>query len=126
MAEPGIRVEGAANLRRTMRRAGEDLQDIKDAHAAAGAIVGGRARAEAPRRSGRLAASVRWSGTNTTATIRAGFARVPYAAPIHWGWPARGIKSQPFISEAATSTEAQWTALYEQAVERILGRVKGI
>lgn len=127
MAEAGIRVEGAASLRRTLRRAGEDLQDLKEAHAAAGAIAGGRARDTAPRGpSGRLAASVRWSGAAASATIRAGSAGVPYALPIHWGWPRRGIPAQPFISTAAQATEPAWTAVYEAAVERILGRVKGI
>lgn len=126
MAEAGITVEGAANLRRTLKRAAGDVQDLKDAHNAAAGIAGGRARAEAPRGpSGRLGASVRWSGAATSATIRAGGARVPYAQPIHWGWPRRRIAAQPFITEAAQATESQWVGVYEAAVERILGRVKG-
>lgn len=128
MATPnaGIRVEGAANLRRTMRKAGDDLGDLQEAHAAAAAIAGARARETAPQRTGRLASSVRWSGAKATATVRAGGASVPYAMPIHWGWPARGIPAQPFISEAARATESAWTAVYEAAVEAILHRVKGI
>lgn len=122
----GIRVEGASNLRRTMRRAGEDLGDLKEAHQAAAAIAGGRARADAPRRSGRLAANVRWSGAATSATIRAGGARVPYAGPIHWGWPRRHIGAHPFITDAAVSTEPQWSSVYEAAVGRILDRIKGV
>lgn len=122
----GIRVEGAANLRRTLRRAGDDLADLKEAHGAAAAIAGSRARGTAPRRSGRLAANVRWSGAAATATVRVGSSTVPYANPIHWGWPKRGIAARPWVSEAARDTEHQWTAVYEAAVERILARVKGI
>jgi len=122
----GIRVEGAARLRRTMRQAGEDLGDLKAAHTAAGAIAGGRARETAPHRTGRLARNVRWSGSKTSATIRAGGVSVPYAGPIHWGWPRRHIGAQPFITQAAQATEPQWAAVYQQAVETILGRVKGV
>jgi hypothetical protein len=122
----GIRVEGAANLRRTMRKAGEDLGALQAAHAAAGAIAGRRAQADAPKRSGRLASNVRWSGTKTAAVIRVGGARVPYAGPIHWGWPRRHISAHPFVTDAAVATESQWSAVYQAAVERILGRVKGV
>jgi hypothetical protein len=122
----GIRVEGAAELRRTLKRAGDDLSDLKAAHAGAAQIVVARGRGKAPRRRGVLAASVRGSGTKTAAVIRAGGARVPYAGPIHWGWPARNIEAQPFLSEAATETEQIWLELYESSVERILHRIKGI
>ena len=124
--DAGIRVEGAAELRRTLKRAGEDLSDLKTAHSAAAQIVAGRGRGTAPRRTGTLAASVRGSGTATAAVVRAGGARVPYAGPIHWGWPSRGITAQPWLSEAATDTETVWVAGYERDVERILDRVKGI
>lgn len=126
MVDAGIRVEGAARLRRTARKAGDDLGHLKTAHTAAGAIAGGRARADGPKRSGRLTRNVRWSGSNTAATIRAGGVSVPYAGPIHWGWPARHIKAQPFITEAAEATETQWTAVYQKAVETILGRIQGV
>lgn len=122
----GIRVEGAARLRRTAQAAGEDLQDLRAAHTAAGAIAGGRARDDGPKKSGRLTRNVRWSGTKTGAVIRAGGVSVPYAGPIHWGWPRRHIGAQPFIVNAAEATEPQWSAVYQQAVERILGRIKGV
>jgi hypothetical protein len=32
----------------------------------------------------------------TAAVVRAGRASVPYAGPIHWGWPSRHITAQPF------------------------------
>ena len=51
---------------------------------------------------------------------------MPYAGPIHWGWPARNIKAQPFVVEAAQATEAEWVAMYEAEVDRILERVEGI
>lgn len=122
----GIRVEGAKELRRTLKRAGDDLGDLKSAHAEAAGIVTAASRMRAPKRTGRLAASVRGSGAATTATIRAGRSSVPYAGPIHWGWPARNIPANPFIANAAQDTEPVWARRYEAAVEKILHRIKGI
>lgn len=120
-----IQVDGARQLRRTLRKAGDDLTELKEAHAAAARIAATEAAARAPRRSGALAGSVRSSGTKTAGIVRAGYARVPYAGPIHWGWPARNIEPQPFASEAAKRTQARWTLVYKQAVDKILSRVKG-
>ena len=119
-------VEGGAQLRKTLRAAGDDLSDLKAAHGEAAQIVTGRARGTAPRRTGVLSASVRGSGTKTQAVVRAGGARVRYAGPIHWGWPARGIAAQPWIQEAAQDTEPVWIGRYEDAVDEALDKVKGI
>lgn len=124
-ANAGIKVEGARELRASLRRAGEDLSDLKAAHAAASGVVVAASRIRAPHRSGRLAGSVRGSGTATKALIRAGGVSVPYANPIHWGWKARGIAAQPFITDAAQNTEPVWTVLYERQVELIVNRIRG-
>ena len=123
---PVLKVEGAARLRRTLKAAGVDLSNLTDAHREAAALVTSRARGTAPRRSGALAGSVRGSGTKTQAVVRAGGARLPYAGPIHWGWPSRGIEPQPWITEAAQATEPQWFGIYDQAVNEALDQVKGI
>lgn len=118
-----VQVEGARELRRTLRKAGDDLSDMKAAHTkAAGTVL---ARQIAPARTGTLAATVRGTGTKTAAIIRAGYARVPYANPIHWGWPARNIAAQPWISEAAQGSEAVWYPVYVADVQRITDKVKG-
>jgi hypothetical protein len=123
--KPGIEVEGARQLRSTLKRAGDDLGDLKAAHAAAARLVSAAAAARAPKVSGRLAASVRGSGAAASATVRAGSAAVRYAMPIHWGWPSRNIAPNPFVSQAAQGTEAVWTQLYQHEADQILSRVKG-
>lgn len=123
MADGAVRVEGARELRRTLKAAGQDVQDLKDAHAGAGSIVIGAARP--PHRSGRLAASQRAGATATAATVRAGRKSVPYAQVIHWGWGKRHIAANPWLSRAARDTEPAWTRLYEDAVERVLHRIRG-
>lgn len=122
----GYRVEGLNDLARTMRRAGEDLTELKDAHAKAGGIVASYAESIAPRRSGKLAGSVRAARQVRRARIQAGRASVPYAGPIHWGWPARHIGAQPFMSDAAQATEPTWRPAYEAAVAKALEQVKGV
>jgi len=122
---PVVRVDGARELRRTLKAAGDDLEDLKHVHATVAKYVALRAAATAPRKSGRLAGSVRGSQAKTSATVRGGGARVPYANPIHWGWPHRHIAANPFLVNAAHQTEPTWTKYYLREVERILSHVHG-
>lgn len=124
--QAGIRVEGAAQLRRTLKAAGDDLSDLKAAHAQVGTFVTEAAAPRAPRRSGALAGSGRPGSTKTAALIRYGGARVRYARPIHWGWPRRNIEANPWAYQTAIDTRPQWTQLYTAAVDRVLARIKGI
>lgn len=126
MTDTGVRVEGLDNLVRTLKRAGVDISELKDAHARAGEIVAGEAAAIAPRRSGALAGTIRAARQVRRAQVVAGRASVPYAAPIHWGWPARNIVAQPFLSDAAQSTETRWVDQYRKDVETALSNVRGI
>ena len=125
MTDP-VQVDGLAQLKRTMKAAGADLQDLRDVHGAAARYVAMRAAAMAPKRSGRLAGTVRGSCAQTSATVRAGYASVPYAQPIHWGWPRHGIAANPFLSAAATSTESTWIKWYEAKIVQIVDKIEGI
>lgn len=121
-----VRVDGVKNLRRTMKKAGDDLADLKEAHRESADIAATGARPLVPVRSGALAASLRSTGTKTAGIIRSGGARVPYAGPIHWGWPSRGIAPQPFMATGAEETEPQWLPVYLSAVDRALAKIKGV
>ena len=124
-SQPGVRVVGAQQLRRTLRAAGRDLTDLKEANARAAAFVAAASRTTAPRRSGRLAASVRGNRAAGRARVSAGGASVPYAGPIHWGWPSHNIAPQPWISEQAEQTQPVWLGMYQDDVQRALDQVKG-
>jgi hypothetical protein len=115
-----IRITGARELTRAMREAGEELDDLKAANTAAASIV--LNAANPPRRTGRLAASGRASRARARARVT--YSKV-YAAPIHWGWPRRGIEGNPWLSRAAQSTEPVWRATYVQALNQIVDRVNG-
>ena len=123
--EAGIKVEGQRELRKTLRQAGDDLEDLKAAHKAAAEIAAGGSRPLTPVRSAALQGTVRAGGTKTSAVIRAGKKAVPYAGPIHWGWPARGIEPQSFLADGAKNTEPQWVELFYQALDKALKKVKG-
>ena len=122
---PVVQVDGARELRASLKRAGDDLADLKDANQAVAGMVAGRATSMAPRVSGRLAGSVRGNRAASSAVIKVGGASLPYAGPVHWGWPARHIAGDPFAANAAKDTEPEWTATYLQAIEAIVAKVKG-
>ena len=131
MAYGGLDIEGGRELRRTLKKAGVDLNDLKAIHRKVGDVVVGRAKGWAPRVSGRLAGSIRAGATRRAAVIRAGNNRksatgVPYAQPIHWGWPRRGISANPFLSYSAQATESAWVGIYFDYVEDTLDDVKGV
>ncbi|MDE9365478.1 hypothetical protein PZ938_07660 [Luteipulveratus sp. YIM 133132] len=121
----GVRLVGGRRLRATLKAAGDDLSDLRAAHTEAARIAAAAAAALAPVRSGRLRADVRSSGTKTAGIVRVGRASLPYAGPIHWGWPARGITAQPFVSEGGTSSEGTWRPVYESALDSAIRKVEG-
>ena len=122
---PMVEVEGARQLRKTLRAAGDDLEDLKAANQQAASIAATAAKAGAPRVSGTLAGDIRASGTKTAGIVRAGRKKIPYAGPIHWGWPARGIEAQPYMTEGAQRTESIWVPLYQELMDDAIKKVKG-
>lgn len=122
---PPVEVQGLKTLRRTLKRAGVSLQDLKDAHREVAETVVRAAAPHAPRRTGTLAGTTRPAGTQAAAIVRAGYASVPYAGPIHWGWPARHIKAQPWLYDAAVDSQDRWTGVYLAALEHIIKKVEG-
>lgn len=124
--EGAVRVEGLAALTRTMRKAGEDITELKDAHTRVSDIVTTAAADRAPRNTGALSQSLRPAKQANRARVMAGSAKVPYAGPIHWGWPAHNIEPQPFLSDAAVETQPQWIEQYQADVQKALDKVRGV
>ena len=108
-----------------MKAAGVELAELKAVHSRVAAMVAQRASSTAPRRTGRLASTVRGNKAAARATVMAGRASVPYANPIHWGWPARGIAAQPWMSDAATDTESQWLQVFEAGIRQAIDQIEG-
>lgn len=119
-----MRVEGGRELRRRLRTIEGGLDDLKAAHREVAQTVTAASRRTAPHRTGRLGQSGRGSGTNTMSVVRYGSARIPYAGPIHYGWPARGIVAQPWLLETARRTEPVWLEQYNSAVAELVERTR--
>ena len=113
-----LEVRNGRQWRAAMRKAGRDMSEWKDIHrSVADTVIGS---VNAPTRTGRLAGSVRGAGTVSAAIVRVGRKTVPYAMPIHWGWPSRGIRGTFFVTGAAKATEPAWTNIYWQRVTKVL------
>lgn len=122
--EGEIRVEGARQMRRALKAAGDGLDELKDAHQEAARIVLAEADQRVPRRSGALAATGRVNRAASKASILYGNAKVPYAPPIHWGSPSKHIKAHPWVIDAAVATEDRWVQAYTTAVEQLMDKVE--
>lgn len=125
MPKPALQVDGARQLRASLKRAGIDVQDLKAAHKQVADMVAEKSAPRAPRRTGRLAGSVRASGTASAAIVRAGRKAVPYAGPIHWGHESRGIAAQPWLAETAERTQETWENTYLKAIQAVIATVEG-
>ena len=120
MPVTGIEVEGARALRAQLRAVGVDLADLKKVHASVASMIVSRSKPGAPVASGALAASVRGSGQAGAAVVRAGRAAVPYANPIHWGWPARHIPARPWLWDTVNDESDAVVEQYEDAIQVLL------
>ena len=114
-----IKATGVKELRRELRRMGDDLEDLKTLNLTVATMVAERAKDIVPRRTGNLADTIRPAGTKTAGRVRAGFKRVPYAGVIHFGHPARGIQPQPFLYDALDQRRGEVFYAYFKGVKKI-------
>lgn len=125
MARPGVEIEGINRFVTTARRAGADLDDLKEAHRHAAEYVMPMAVTTSPARTYALRATIRTSANARSGTIKAGSRAVPYSEVVHWGNPHRNIKAQPWLTTAAQVTEPLWIKVYEREMLEAVMSVKG-
>lgn len=116
MTKPTLEVEGARKLRRQLKAFQSGIDGLKEVHREAGELVGDLAAQFVPVRTGLLQSTIRVSGQAAGAVVRAGFGRVPYAGPIHFGWPSRGIAPSPFLYDALDIRHDEVIAMYNDRV----------
>lgn len=131
MAKPAIQIEGAREVRRAFKQAGA-MKELKEANKQAAAVVVKDAVLLVPKRSGALAKSIRAAGLQSGAEVRAGRASVPYAGPIHFGWPNRPnkakkwrggpIRPNPFLYKAIDRRRGDVLKVYERRVNEAIAR----
>lgn len=121
--KPAVKVTGAKELRKALKHMGDDLSDLTALHRELAEMVASAARQRAPRRSGALAGSIKGKGSTSRASVTAGSRTVPYAGPIHFGWPARNIAPQPFLYDALDSRKREVVSRYEDRVGDLVKRL---
>lgn len=138
MADPVVVIEGAQELRAVLRKlADRDLVlMLRDANRRAADIVVKKAEPHVPVRTGRLKASLRATGSQRFGEARAGSARVPYAAAVHWGRKVGNVgsppgnrqgrnvvKGNPFLWNAIPEAEAQIIGEYTADIRRVIAAI---
>ena len=138
-----IRVEGLRELGRVFRAAGDGMPaKLLGANRTASEAIAAEARARAVvgkpdyfkrnRRSGgtshdthpgRYRDSIRALASQRGAAVKVGGARVPYANPIHWGWPKHGIPRRPVLQDALRDLHSEVDRAYQDAVDNLVREI---
>ena len=119
-----VRIEGLSAVQRDLRKLESDLDLVKGEFLAtnrkvADVVING-AKRFVPVQTGALASAMRNASTKKSAKIRVGDkSDVVYAGPIHFGWPARRIKPQPFVYDATDERRAEVSMLYAERITSI-------
>ncbi len=116
-----LEIDGLRDVQKAMRNFSDDSRnDMKETHRRAGQIVVDGAARLVPVRSGALLASLKSAPTQRQGRVRVGSAAVPYAGPIHFGWPARNIQPNPFIYEVLDGRRQEVYALYADRISQLI------
>ena len=122
-------IVGDRQFQRQLKRLDTLVDDLKEFHTDLGELVMREALTRVPVRSGDLRDTVRSSGTKTRATVRAGYKAVPYAGPLHFGWPTRPapalgwrggpIRPNPFLYDALDDRRDEVIKAYDDKIEEL-------
>lgn len=114
-------IVGLREVQRELRALSVDTKEaLGDTHRKAAEVVVMGAKRYVPYRTGALSNSIRALATKSSGRVRAGSASVPYAGPIHFGWPDRRIAPQPFIYDALDERFYAVKAIYEKRINELI------
>jgi hypothetical protein len=120
-----IKIEGLSKVQRDLRKLSTDALDLNkteflETNKRVAEIVIGESKKYVPVLTGALAANIRNVSTKKAAKVRAGSVAVPYAGPIHFGWPSRAIKPNPFFYDAIDSRRNEVAQRYASLVDSLI------
>ena len=127
---PQLELVGYRQLKKELRQLGDEaVASLKQTNKEAADLVADTARPDIPVRSGRLKSTLRTTGTMRGGVVRMGRKTIPYAGPIHFGWPnrpnaAKGwrggpIRPNPFLYEAMDRRVTEVMAIYSKYLETL-------
>lgn len=121
-----VSVTGLTSTVRALIAMGVDVEDIKDGMAKIASQSAHIIQAHTPvGPTGRLRADVRGNRARAKAVVTAGRAAVPYAGPINYGWPARGIKAAMFMQSADDRMQVLGPFILEAEINKLI-RARGL
>ena len=120
-----VKIEGLSKIQRDLRKLSTDALDLNkeeflETNKRVAEIIIGESKKYVPVLSGNLAANIRNASTKKAAKVRAGSVAVPYAGPIHFGWPSRAIKPNPFFYDAIDGRRDEIKDRYEKLVDDLI------
>jgi HK97 gp10 family phage protein len=135
MASRGkLEIQGLQAVTKQLRKMDDETKkELKAVHKFAADIVYRNALPRVPVRSGRLKANMRTTASLRSGAVRVGSKRsVPYAGPIHFGWPNRPapqrgwrggpIRPNTFLYSALDSRKAQVEEAFARGVRKAAKR----
>jgi hypothetical protein len=137
--ETGIKVENLTTTIKAMKELGASREVLTEPGYQAALILIRQAKSLVPVKTGALSASMRPRRIQSGGSVQAGGKRVPYANPIHWGWKVvstahrgklkpgtfRGIRPQPFFSEALGYSQQEILDNYERLMRQTIDNLPG-
>lgn len=110
-------IEGLREVQKALNKFSDATRkEMQSTHLQAAEIVVGASKRFVPIKTGALAQSIRAAAVMSGGRVKVGSASVPYAGPIHFGWPARRIKPQAFIYDALDTRRGEVSRLYEKRI----------
>ena len=124
--EGEVKIEGLAKVRRQLKNLSSDVdyraQEFLPVNKTIADAVAGDSKNYVPILTGTLSGTIRALASKTSARVRAGSKAVPYAGPIHFGWPARFIRPQPFIYDAIDKRRGEIKDRYDKLVKDLIDK----
>jgi hypothetical protein len=114
-------VRGVAETTRALKGLGVAAADLKAAHQKVAELITPIAASRSRHRTGALASSWTPAAVAGSARIRS---TLPYAGPMEYGWPARGIPARRAVIGAVVDNEAAVLDVYEVELGRIIARLE--
>lgn len=120
MSAPAVQVEGAREVRKTLRALGAGTRDMSRVHRKVAALVLGPAQAATRRRTGALAASYKVRVSAAKAAIASALV---YAPVQEFGWPARNITPSLALTSTVDLMRGSIADLYAREVDDLVDRL---
>ena len=122
-----VKVTGLSKVQRDLRKLSTDALDLNkteflETNKQVADLIIGEAKNYVPVLSGALAAAIKNASTKKSAKVRAGNVAVPYAGPIHFGYPKRAIKPNPFFYDAIDSRRNEVRQKYDSLVSSLIDK----